>query len=292
MVRLTDRLTLSGGSRLDHVRNTRYVYSTDTTTHINYHALTGRYALTYALTPTVTVYIGRSNAVQPAQSSLNNTGATALVGITQDQADFTLMRSRQWEGGVKATTWRNRIEGTLSYFNMRKHDIMTQEVIDGVTFIERVGKILNEGVEFQFTARPMRMFTLQGDLTWQNSQYLVFNTVSGGVEVDRSGNKLVRVPAILWSVTPIVRIGPIMANVSVKTRGASWNDNLNTQRLRPFSLVSSNISIRLARGTNLTLTGRNLTDHVNVNRGGLAPTATTARIGLPRNYGVQLTRSF
>jgi outer membrane receptor protein involved in Fe transport len=193
---------------------------------------------------------------------------------------------------VKATTWRNRIEGSLSYFNSRKHDIMTQTEVDGVTQLERVGKILNEGVEFQFTARPIRIFTLQGDFTWQNGEYLVFRTVSGGVEVDRSGNKLARVPAVLWSVTPTLRIGPVSGNVSIKTRGATWNDNLNTQRLRAFTLVSSNVSIRLARGTTLTLTGRNLTDFVNVNRGGLAPTSTTARIGLPRNYGIQLTKSF
>jgi iron complex outermembrane receptor protein len=292
MIRLTSRLTLSGGSRIDHVRNTRYTYSDNSTAGINYHAVTGRYALTYALTPTVTLYIGRSNAVQPNTASANSTGATALVNISQSQADFMLMRSRQWEGGVKATTWRNRIEGSLSYFNSRKHDIMTQTEVDGVTQLERVGKILNEGVEFQFTARPIRIFTLQGDFTWQNGEYLVFRTVSGGVEVDRSGNKLARVPAVLWSVTPTLRIGPVSGNVSIKTRGATWNDNLNTQRLRAFTLVSSNVSIRLARGTTLTLTGRNLTDFVNVNRGGLAPTSTTARIGLPRNYGIQLTKSF
>jgi outer membrane receptor protein involved in Fe transport len=110
--------------------------------------------------------------------------------------------------------------------------------------------------------------------------------------VDRTGNWLPRVPAVQWSVTPTVSIGPVSGNLSIKTRAASFSDNANTQRLSPFTVLNSNINIRLARGTQLTLTGRNLTDEVIINRGGIVTGATTARIGLPRNYGMQLTKTF
>jgi iron complex outermembrane recepter protein len=292
MLRVTQKLTLSGGARLDHIRNNRHTISTGLDNLVSFHAVTGRYALSYALLPTITLYVGNTKAIQPAGTGINSTGATALVNINQTQAQFSLQPSRQWEGGVKASAWRERIEATLSYFNIRKHGILTQELIDGVTYIERVGKIKSEGVDFSFIATPIRHFTLQGDFVSNNGEYLVFQTVAAGVAVDRSGNKVARVPPVVWSVTPTVRFGPVSVNVSFRTRGASWNDSNNTQRLPPSTVMNSNISIRMAKGTRLTLTGRNLTDEVLINRGGIVAGATTARIGLPRNYGLQLTQTF
>jgi iron complex outermembrane receptor protein len=298
MVRVTEKLVLSGGARQDHIRNNRHTISTGVDAPVNFHAVTGRYALTYTLRPGVNLYVGRSSAIQPggfinpANPGAGSTGATALVNLTVSQAQFSLQPSRSWEGGIKATTWRNRLEGTLSYFSMRKYNMINVEVIDGITFVERVGKMKSEGIEFQFTAAPIRMFTLQGDFVWNNARYLSFKTVAGGLNVDRTGNWLPRVPAVQWSVTPTVSIGPVSGNLSIKTRAASFSDNANTQRLSPFTVLNSNINIRLARGTQLTLTGRNLTDEVIINRGGIVTGATTARIGLPRNYGMQLTKTF
>ena len=131
--------------------------------------MTGRYALTYQLRPTVTLYLGNSQSrFSPQARASNSTGATALVGITQTQAQFTTQPSRGWEGGVKASAWRGRIKGTLSYFQMRKYNINTQELIDNVTVIERAGKIKSEGIDTMFTVSPIRMFTLQGDFVWNN----------------------------------------------------------------------------------------------------------------------------
>jgi outer membrane receptor protein involved in Fe transport len=254
--------------------------------------VTGRYALTYNLRPNVTLYLGRSHAVQPAGTGTNNTGATALVGITQSQAQFSTQPSRGWEGGVKASAWRERIQGTLSYFQMRKYNITTQELVNNVTVIERAGKVKSEGIDTMFMVSPVRMFSLQGDFVFNNARYLVFRSVASGAQVDRSGNYLPRVPTVQWSVTPIVRVGPVRGSISVRTRGASWSDNNNTQRLAPSTVWSSNVSIRLNKGFTVTLTGRNLSDEIILNRGGLVSGATTARIGMPRNYSMQIERQW
>jgi hypothetical protein len=103
---------------------------------------------------------------------------------------------------------------------------------------------------------------------------------------------LPRTPAVQWSVTPIIRFWRVTANVSFRTRGASWADANNAQRVPPTTVLNSNISILIGRDTTITFTGRNLTDEIVVNRGGIVTGATTARIGLPRNYGVQITRSW
>jgi len=292
MFRMTEKLTLSGGARWDHITNSLETFATNTTNTVSFHPVTGRYALSYQLRPNVTLYLGRSHAVQPSGTGINSTGATALVGITQSQAQFSTQPSRGWEGGVKATAWGGRIDGTVSYFQMRKYNISTQELIDNVTVIERAGKIKSEGIDTTFQVSPFRRFVLQGDFVWNNGRYLVFHSVANGVEIDRSGNWLPRVPAVQWSATPIVRIGPVRGSISFRTRGASWSDNNNTSRLAPLTVINANINIQMARGFMITLTGRNLTNEIVLNRGGLVSGATTARIGLPRNYGVQITKSW
>jgi hypothetical protein len=59
-----------------------------------------------------------------------------------------------------------------------------------------------------------------------------------------------------------------------------------------LTVLNSNISIRMAKGFKVTFSGRNLTDEIVLNRGGIVSGATTARIGLPRNYGIQITRDW
>jgi len=291
MARITEKLTLSGGMRYDHIRNNRLDFANaQNTGFLSYHAVTGRYALTYAIRPNVNVYIGNSKAIQPAGGT-NSTGATSLVNLTPSQAQFSLQPSYGWEGGVKGSTWRDRIEGTLSYFQMRKHKILTQELVDNITVVEQIGKIRSEGVEFNFVARPIRMFSLQGDFVWNNAEYVVFNTIVNGEEVSRAGNDLPRTPAVTWNVTPTFRYNRFTAQVTFSTVGARWSDNANTLRLSPYTTLNANVSVRLPGGTMLTLTGKNLTDEIVISRG-VQASATTARISAPRNYSMQLTRSF
>ena len=175
---------------------------------------------------------------------------------------------------------------------MRKYNITTQELVDNVTVLERAGKTKSEGIDTQFMITPFRMFSLQGDFVWNNGRYLVFHSVASGVEIDRSGNWTPRTPAAQWSVTPIVRIGPFTGNLQFKTRGATWSDNNNTQRLPPLTVLNANIGVQMARGVNLTLTGRNLSDEIVMNRGGVVSGATTGRFGLPRNYALQITKTW
>jgi outer membrane receptor protein involved in Fe transport len=80
--------------------------------------------------------------------------------------------------------------------------------------------------------------------------------------------------------------------MSFRTRGASWSDNNNTQRLPPLTLLNANIGVQMARGVMVTLTARNLSDEIVMNRGGIVSGATTGRFGLPRNYSVQITKTW
>jgi iron complex outermembrane receptor protein len=291
MARITKKLTLSGGLRYDDIDNNRIDFQNAANSGLlNYYAVTGRYALTYAILPNVNVYVGNSKAIQPAGGN-NSTGGTSLVNLTPQQAQFSLQPSRGWEGGVKGSAWREKIEGTFSYFQMRKHNILTSELVDNVVVTEQIGKIKSEGFEFSFVARPIRMFTLQGDFVWNNAEYVVFNTVVSGVEVSRAGNDLPRTPAVTWNVTPTFRYNRFTAQVSFRTVGARWSDTANLLRLSPYTTMNANVSVRLPGKTMLTLTGKNLTDEVIIARGVQAG-ASTARISAPRNYSMQLTRSF
>jgi outer membrane receptor protein involved in Fe transport len=84
----------------------------------------------------------------------------------------------------------------------------------------------------------------------------------------------------------------VRGSLSFRTRGASWADNTNLQRLAPSTVLNANVTIPMAAGYTVTFTGRNLTDETVLNRDEVTSGATTARIGLPRNFGVQITKSW
>jgi iron complex outermembrane receptor protein len=71
--------------------------------------------------------------------------------------------------------------------------------------------------------------------------------------------------------------------------GARFSDNANTRRLGPYTTLDTSVSIRFFQGTRLTLTGRNLTDEIYIPR---SNTDFSGRIAAPRNYNVQITKSF
>src|SRR5262245_37602762 len=156
LVHLTSKLAFSGGLRKDRIENHRFDTATAADTFKTYRPLTGRAGLVYTVVHNVNLYIGNSRAVQPT---------TPLVSLAGNQTQFSLQPSRAWEGGVKATVLRNRVDATLAYFSIGKSNILTRSIVDGVNLQQQIGKQVSRGWEFSFDARPIRNFTLSGDLT-------------------------------------------------------------------------------------------------------------------------------
>jgi iron complex outermembrane receptor protein len=214
---------------------------------------------------------------------------TPLVSLTSSQFSFSLQPGRSWEGGVKATAFRNRLDTTFAVFSMNRKNMLTQTIVDNVRLQQQIGEQMSQGYEFSFQGRPLRAFALNGDLSYTNAEYVDFNENLGTGIVSRAGNDVPHTPAVVWNMTPIVRVGPVMFSMTVRNVGARWRDRANTIRLKPYTTLAGNLSIVLPRGTRLTLTGRNLTDELYIGR---STSESVARFAAPRNYGIQLTKTF
>jgi|GEM_PF-948787 len=280
-VRLTQKLTMTAGGRIERIENERFDEATQQTVLKTFRPRTGRFGLVYSLFNDVNLYVSKSTAVQPV---------SPLISLSGAQVMFSLQPTRSWESGVKATALRGRLDATLAYFSMGKSNILTQNIVDGIRLQQQIGKQVGEGVEVSFAGRPIPSVNLLGDFSYTNAEYAEFNENLGATGiVSRSGNDVPHVPAVVWNLTPTTRINRVTLSATVRNVGARWRDNANTFRLRPYTTVAANISIDLPGGARLTLTGRNLTNEVFIAR---STSDATGRVAAPRNYGVQLTKTF
>ena len=279
-IRLTKRLTVTGASRIDRISNHRFDEATRLETFKTYRPRTGRFGLIYSLFENIDMYVSNSRSVQPT---------TPLVSLTAAQTVFSLQPGRAWEGGVKATAFRGRLDTTFAIFSMNRKNMLTQTIVNDVRIQQQIGEQMSEGYEFSFQARPFRMFAVNGDLAYTNAEYVDFNENLGTGIVSRAGNDVPHTPAVVWNMTPIVRVGPVMFSMTVRNVGARWRDRANTIRLKAYTTLAANLSIVLPRGARLTLTGRNLSDELFIGR---STSESVARFAAPRNYSVQLTKTF
>jgi iron complex outermembrane receptor protein len=279
-IRLTKKLILTGGGRIERISNHRFDEATRLDTYKIFRPKTGRFGLVYTLFENVNLYVSNSRSVQPV---------TPLVSLASNQFTFSLQPARSWEGGVKATAFRGRLDTTLAVFSMNRKNMLTQTIVNDVRIQQQIGEQMSQGYEFSFVGRPHRMFTLNGDLSYTNAEYVDFNENLGTGIVSRAGNDVPHTPAVVTNFTPIVRVGPVTFSMTVRNVGARWRDRANTIRLAPYTTLSSNLSIVLPKGARLTLTARNLTDELYMGR---SNSESVGRFAAPRNYSVQLTKTF
>jgi iron complex outermembrane receptor protein len=233
----------------------------------------------YTATTNINLYASYSRASEPT---------TQLVNYDASQRAFHMVPSAQFEGGVKATAFRGRLDGTFAYYYIQKRDIPIRTEIDGVILQQQVGKQRSEGIEFNFVSRPTSSLTLNGDLAVTLGKFLEFNENQGPGFISRTGNVPAGNPDIIWSLTPMQRIGAFSVAASVRTVGGRWADHANTRRRSHYTTLDTWISFRLPteRNTRLTLRGRNMTDELYIPGGG---SNASGRVAAPRSFEASLT---
>jgi iron complex outermembrane recepter protein len=277
---ITNRLKLVTGLRWDNIKNDRTDYLVATQTgEATFQTTTGRAGLVFTVHPNVNLYVSNSRSVEPT---------TPFVSIAGSAVNFSLQPSRQWETGLKATLFGNRLDTTVAYFRIGKRNILTQTVVDGVRLQQQIGRQVSDGLEFSFLTRPVRNFTLNGDLALTNAEYKEFNENVGTGVVSRSGNDVAHVAPVVATLSPSISLGPVSYSMTVRTVGARWGEAANTRRLSPYTTLDAALTVRLPQGTTLTLMGRNLTDELYIPRS----SNTSGRIAAPRGFEAQLAKKF
>jgi iron complex outermembrane receptor protein len=140
-------------------------------------------------------------------------------------------------------------------------------------------------------SRPTANLTVSGDLAVTLGKFLEFNENQGIGFISRTGNVPAGIPDIIWSLTPIQRVGPLSLAASLRSVGGRWGDNANTRRRPHYTTLDTWVSFRLPteRNTLLTLRGTNMTDELYIPGG---TSNTSGRIARPRSLEASLTMRF
>lgn len=248
---LTPALSLIGGLRYDQIDIDRTSFIGAAPFSKCYTPLTGRVGATYALRPQVNVYASYSYAAQPVAQ---------LVSLSAAQDEFSLQKGRQVEVGVKASAWDDRADLTVALFDIKKRDLLTSAIVDGVRINSQIGAQVSQGAEFELALRPAEGWQAGAQLAWNwTAEFEDFNENLGTGVVSRSGNTPPNVPKLVAGLSLQRAWRDWRARAALRHVGEREANNNNGIQLDAYTMLDASLSRDWDR-VSLTLRGRNLTD--------------------------------
>lgn len=288
---LTDRLSISGGTRLEHLAQdgsqsyqatgaSAYYDDHDTTTTI-----LPKISASYDITPDVLVYASYARGYLPG-------GYNYAQSSTVDS--FTYDPEYSWTGetGLKFGSFDQRMTTSIAAFHTRTTDKQVIDfVVGGSQKISNAGEAKIYGIEFGNEFRATTNWTLYGNFGLQHAEATshIANTSSG--MIDYSGNKLPMAADYTYALGTSWRAAAKegwFGQASLNGSGPYYFNSQNTAKQNAYALVDAEIGYRFG-AAELSFWVSNLFD-TNVYRRATATTSgTVVEDGAPRTVGVNLT---
>ena len=235
--------------------------------------------------------------------------------------------SLNYEVGVKSTWFGNRLQANVAFFQTNFEDLQLiasnpQNDPSGVTgtFVQNAGELENKGVELEYVAQPTNWLSLNGAVTYLDSEFVSFpgspcpavgdiprNAINPNL-CDLTGLRGQNTPE--WRSSQSARIVfPLTESLNWKATGTwAYEDEHNVDEdlddrsiQKAYSLFNASIGIESVDGLwEAELWGQNLTDEmVLTSTSGDALPGVSGTVGSlvgrfirPRTYGVRATRRF
>ncbi|WDS37466.1 TonB-dependent siderophore receptor [Pseudoxanthomonas sp.] len=270
-----DKWRLSFGGRYDWTKDTSstatYTVASDTTTawtrtSVKDEAFTGRAGLLYVADNGFTPYVSYSESFQPSITDIN---------LSYTQTQFKPITGKQWEAGVKyqPTSFDGLI--TLSAYDLRQQNILSDDPdathnTCGSTGVKQCqvqnGEGRVRGVELEGRITPITGFSLIGAVSRMDSEMLASDD-------GYAGNQLAQVPdwtASAWAdyTFQTGSLSGLSLAAGVRYTGVSYGDSANLYKIPSYTLFDAAIRYDVGRiggiDTQLSLNASNLTDKVYV----------------------------
>ncbi|WP_369990995.1 TonB-dependent receptor [Pseudomonas xanthosomatis] len=285
-VELTDRLALLTALRYDYLDMQVTNYGPVSATAPAYferrwEPLSGRAGLTYALTPSASLYVQYSTAADLPAGSL--AAATySNVGL------FDLSKGEQWEAGSKFDFLDGRGAGTVAVYRIVRKDFAVADSNNPNQSVQ-AGQQTSRGIELAGRLQVTPKLLAEANYAYVQARYDAFNEAVNGVSVSRKGNAPVNVPANvgnLWLTYSFTR--DWSAGVDARYVDSVYADNANTLKAPAYTLFGAFARYRLDSHTTLTARVRNLTDQVYAKQA----YNTQYYMGAPRTFEVAMDLRF
>ncbi len=291
---LTERLTLTGGLRVEH-RKAEYRDSDAVSFDPDEMLLGGRLALDYAISDGLNSYV---NIARGFKAGGFNTDGSLDADLRQFDAE-TLWSV---ELGLKGLVADGRLAVRLAAFHMRREDVQIASSIvrvrdDGsAEFIDFTGNAAegyNRGLEAEFDWYASEQFTLFAALGLLDTEYRNFINAAGN---DLDGRDQAQAPNYQFHVGGQYALGHgLHVRLELEGRDGFFFSDSHDARAHSYALLHASAGWQSPRWS-VNLYARNLTDKDYATRGfffgndprtGYAPN-TWVQLGEPRRVGVRV----
>jgi iron complex outermembrane receptor protein len=285
---ITDRLELTVGARFDYEEKEYtasgsvpqglpllvFPFAEDTASE-SFSNPSGRFALDYALTPSVNVYGLFSTGFK--SGGFTGSPSTAERAFTPFDSETAL----NYEAGLKGGFFDNRLRINLSAFWIDYNDLQVTRFFQplgndfGEFITENAGEARSRGLELEYNARPFENVLLGGSYSFLDAEFVDFqgtpSVAADGTVLDSgdfNGNDLRQAPNHTASffaeyTYPFANGSEFKAKVNYRYQGEFFfdPDNNTLAFSEAYSLVDARLAYTFRDGQwELAVFGRNLTD--------------------------------
>lgn len=172
-------------------------------------------------------------------------------------SSFKPQQANQWEAGVKVNVLKNKLSGSVSYYNMLISNTLRGEIINNQTFTVQDGTQRSKGIEAELTGNPFPGFNFVSGYSYNNNKYVK-------AAANLIGKRTVGAPretANLWMSYSLLKgslkgvgIGGGFLYVS-----ETYLNNINTFTLPAYTTVDATLFYN-AGEYRISLKANNLTD--------------------------------
>jgi iron complex outermembrane receptor protein len=241
-----ERLALVAGGRAGALSNDVARPASGVALKQSFAPRDGRVGLVFAANRELSAYVQYATGSEPIE---------ALLILGPSESGFALAHTRLWEGGIKASAAKGRIDLTAAVYHLGKRNLTTTDPEDSTRTIQ-IGAQSSRGVELAVTARPHPTLLVEANVAALDARYDRFREG----RVSRDGNVPPNVPETVFNVgstwRPIDRLETGFWLTFVGRRAA---DTTNTVFQPAFTLVDPFARVSLGPRADLTLRVRNAT---------------------------------
>ncbi len=287
LTHLSPQLSLLTGLRHDwidlDVVNHRAVSTTNPARfQHDYAPTTGRVALDYAWTPSLSTYVQVATSADPPAGILTTANFATL-------RDFDLSTGRQEEVGAKFQSADARNYATLAAYRIVRENLaITDPANPGQTL--PVGQQSSRGVELAFGMKPLQDLSISGNLAWVDATLDDFYESVGGVPVSRAGNRPTNTPSRIANLWLDYAFAPQWTTgIDLRALSSRYADSANSTKAAGYGVFGAHLRWQLDAATSLTVRGRNLGDRDFI---AYAISNDMAYLGEPRSWELELRKDF
>ncbi len=242
-IRLPERITITGGGRLDFAKN-----ENRGSPNQNGTGLTPRLGVTWQAVPSTMIYASFSKSFMPQSGQVYN-GTTSGSYIPPE-------RGQQWEAGTKSTFWNEHVLLTLDAFQLNRNNVATNDPAHP-NFDLVTGEQRSRGVEMEATLHPLTGWNMTTAYSYINAEVLHDTTIAAGTPTINAPRNIFNV----WTTYEIPRgtVRGLTLGIGGRHYTDQSGDLADSFQLPGYGLVDASLSYRRGRAQ-WQVNGYNLAD--------------------------------